>query len=157
MSTQKSREDPHDAESKDASGERTQGEVTRLIHAADAGDRRAADLLLEAVYNDLQALARSRLAKERGNTLQTADLVHESYLRLLKNDDRGWKGRAHFFGAAAEAMRRILIDKARRKNALRREGGRVREPLDDLSPPEAEAPDFDVSDLKALDLRVDRP
>src|SRR5215211_3489077 len=94
-------------------------DVTRLLAAAAAGDRQAAADLLPLVYDELRRLAADRLARESpGQTLQATALVHEAYLRLAGPDPgRGWNGRGHFFAAAAEAMRRILVDHARRKKS----------------------------------------
>ena len=90
-------------------------DVTRILSAAAAGDPRAAEELLPLVYEELRKLAAARLAEEKpGQTLQATALVHEAYLRLVGND-QPWNGRGHFFAAAAEAMRRILINRARRK------------------------------------------
>src|SRR5688500_7381908 len=99
-------------------------DVTRLLDAAAAGDRRAAADLLPLVYDELRKLAAARMAAEApGHTLQPTALVHEAYLRLVGGADRpGWDGRGHFFAAAAEAMRRILVESARRKDALKRGG-----------------------------------
>ena len=107
-------------------------DVTRLIGAAAAGDPKAAADLLPLVYTELRTLAAARLAAERpGQTLQPTALVHEAYLRLVgPAGDPGWDGRGHFFAAAAEAMRRILVDHARAKLADKRGGGRRRVPLD---------------------------
>ena len=136
--------------SDDASGDNS---VTRLIQSAERGDQRAADLLLEAVYDELRSLAAARIAREKpGQTITATVLVHEAYLRLLGNDDRAWNGRAHFFGAAAEAMRRILIEQARRKATERHGGGREREPLVDAI---VTMPD-DGTDLIALSEALDR-
>src|SRR4051812_26496569 len=103
-------------------------DVTRLIDAAAAGEPRAAAELLPLVYAELRQLAAGRLAAERpGQTLQATALVHEAYLRLVGVDaGRSWDSRAHFFAAAAEAMRRILIDQARHKRRPKHGGGRVR-------------------------------
>jgi len=99
-------------------------DVTRLIEAAQAGDRRAAAELLPLVYEELRKLAAARMAAEApGHTLSATALVHEAYLRLVgPADEARWVGRGHFFAAAAEAMRRILIDSARRKALLPRIG-----------------------------------
>jgi RNA polymerase sigma factor (TIGR02999 family) len=95
-------------------------DVTRIIEAVQGGDERAAERLLPLVYAELRALAAAKLAREApGQTLQATALVHEAWLRLTGNREKEWDGRAHFFGAAAEAMRRILIDNARRKGALK--------------------------------------
>ena len=102
-------------------------EVTRLIDAAAAGDRQASTQLLPLVYDELRRLAEIRLTREpAGHTLQPTALVHEAYLRLVGSDDQGWDGRYHFFGAAAEAMRRVLVDNARAKRCGKRGGGRSR-------------------------------
>src|SRR5262245_57446072 len=106
-------------------------EVTRLLDAAAAGDRHAAAELLPLVYDELRKLAAARLGEEKpGQTLQATALVHEAYLRLVGPDpNRGWNDRSHFFAAAAEAMRRILVDHARHKMSLRAGGGRARAEL----------------------------
>jgi len=108
-------------------------DVTRLLSATKAGDPRAAAELLPLVYDELRKLAAARLAREpAGHTLQPTALVHEAYLRLVGGEPPdGWSGRAHFFGAAAEAMRRLLVDHVRRKHGLRRGGSRGRRPLSD--------------------------
>jgi RNA polymerase sigma factor (TIGR02999 family) len=96
-------------------------EVTLILDALERGDTRAVDKLLPAVYQELRQLAAQKLAHERpGQTLQATALVHEAYLRLLGSEGQNWMSRVHFFGAAAEAMRRILIDNARRKQRLKR-------------------------------------
>lgn len=99
-------------------------DVTRLLGEIDRGDSRAADELLPIVYEELRGLAAWRMAQERpGQTLQPTALVHEAYLRLVQGgDQRQWQGRNHFFAAAAEAMRRILVESARRKASLKRGG-----------------------------------
>src|SRR5207245_6145072 len=102
-------------------------DVTRMIEAIQHGDPKAAAELLRLVYEELRQLAASKMANEAaGNTLQPTALVHEAWLRLVGNDNPKFAGRAHFFAAAAEAMRRILIDRARRKRALRHGGGQAR-------------------------------
>jgi RNA polymerase sigma factor (TIGR02999 family) len=108
-------------------------EVTRILHSIESGDAQAAEDLLPLVYEDLRKLAAHRMANEApGQTLQPTALVHEAWLRLTGNEDVKWEGRAHFFSAAAEAMRRILIDNARRKRALRHGGGQQRLDLDEV-------------------------
>jgi RNA polymerase sigma factor (TIGR02999 family) len=99
-------------------------DVTRLLDAAAAGDRKAAADLLPLVYHELRRLAAARLAAERpGQTLQATALVHEAYLRLVgAGQPDGWDGRGHFFAAAAEAMRRILVEKARQRKSAKRGG-----------------------------------
>jgi RNA polymerase sigma factor (TIGR02999 family) len=102
-------------------------DVTRLLQAIHRGDPRAGDELLPLVYDELRKLAAARMAHEApGQTLQPTALVHEAWLRLAGNESHEWNGRAHFFGAAAEAMRRILIDNARRKQAVRHGAGQQR-------------------------------
>ena len=105
--------------------------TTQILAAANAGDKRAAGELLPLVYQELRRLAAQRLADERpGHTLQPTALVHEAYLRLIGDDGRRWADRTHFFRAAAESMRRILIDHARAKRGPKRGGARNRVPLD---------------------------
>ena len=118
-------------------------EVTRILSAIEQGDCSAAEQLLPLVYDELRRVAAAKLAHESpGQTLQPTALVHEAYIRLVGNDDRrSWNSRGHFFSAAAEAMRRILIEKARRRQRLRHGGGRRRLTLDNL----------DVADEKASD------
>ena len=126
--------------------------VTRVIEAIQHGDRQAADELLPLVYDELRKLAASRMANEAaGNTLQPTALVHEAWLRLVGKDNPTFAGRAHFFAAAAEAMRRILIDRARRKSALRHGGGQARVDIQqiDLASPDADDQILAVSE--ALD------
>src|SRR5437762_12553147 len=107
-------------------------ELTRVLSAIEQGDAHAAEKLLPLVYDELRRLAAQRLAEENpGQTLQATGLVHEAYLRLVDtNKAPHWNSRAHFFGAAAEAMRRILVDQARRKQADKRGGQGRRVPLD---------------------------
>src|SRR6267154_1878344 len=117
-------------------------DVTRVIEAIQHGDPKAADELLPLVYEELRKLAASKMANEAaGNTLQPTALVHEAWLRLVGNDNPKFAGRAHFFAAAAEAMRRILIDRARRKRAVRHGGGQVRVDIQQIDLPCAEADD----------------
>src|SRR5262245_38717893 len=98
-------------------------DVTRILDAIQEGDSRAADELLPLVYQELRRLAAYKMSSEApGQTLQPPALVQEAWLKLAGNDGRQWNGRTHFFNAAAEAMRRILVDKARRKQALRHGG-----------------------------------
>src|SRR4051794_16125221 len=108
-------------------------EVTRILQSMEAGDAKGAEELLPLVYEELRKLAASRMANESSTqTLQPTALVHEAWLRLTGKDDVKWNGRAHFFAAAAEAMRRILIDSARRKRALRHGGNQKRVDLQDI-------------------------
>jgi RNA polymerase sigma factor (TIGR02999 family) len=128
--------------------------VTLLLDAAAAGDRKAAAELLPLVYDELRKLAAVRLAAESPDqTLEPTALVHEAYLRLIgPADDPRWENRGHFFAAAAEAMRRILVDAARRKRADKHGGGRDRVELPDLP---AEPPAADLR-LLALDAALTR-
>ena len=98
-------------------------DVTRILTAISDGDRQAAEQLLPLVYQELRQLAARRLAREKpGQTLQATALVHEAYLRLVGASDVQWDGQGHFFAAAAEAMRRILVENARKKQQLKRGG-----------------------------------
>ncbi len=102
-------------------------EITQVLQAVGRGEARASEELLPLVYNDLRRQARVQMAREAaGQTLQPTALLHEAWLRLVGKGDRQWQNRAHFFGAAAEAMRRILIENARRKSRLKRGGDQVR-------------------------------
>jgi len=106
-------------------------DVTQILKAIDCGEAKAAGELLPLVYDELRKLARHRMSGEAADhTLQPTALVHEAYLRLVGKDNPGWQNRAHFFAAAAEAMRRILVDHARRKQADKRGGDLERQPLD---------------------------
>ena len=109
-------------------------EFTEVMHAIEAGDPVAADRLLPLVYEELRKLAAAQLANEQpGQTLQPTALVHEAYLRLVGGaNPEQWNSRGHFFAAAAVAIRRILIDNARRKRSLKRGGGFVRQQLEEL-------------------------
>jgi RNA polymerase sigma factor (TIGR02999 family) len=109
-------------------------DVTQILDALGRGDSHAAGRLLPLVYEELRKLAAQRMAQESpGQTLQATALVHEAYLRLVDVDDaQHWTGRGHFFAAAAEAMRRILIERARRGRRIRHGGGRIRVDLDRL-------------------------
>jgi RNA polymerase sigma factor (TIGR02999 family) len=102
-------------------------EVTRILTAIDEGDARAANELLPLVYQELRQLAAQRMKQEKpGQTLQATALVHEAYIRLVGSESQNWNSRGHFFAAAAEAMRRILIESARRKKSLKHGGDRKR-------------------------------
>src|SRR6516165_10155017 len=107
-------------------------DATRLLNAIAQGDPQAASQLLPMVYDELRRLAAQRLAREApGQTLDATALVHEAYLRLVGGDPgKPWQGRTHFFAAAAEAMRRILVEKARRKRRLKYGGGLARAAVD---------------------------
>src|SRR5262245_52229862 len=144
-------------------------EVTRILSEIESGDSAEADKLLPLVYDELCRLAAARLAHEKpGQTLQATALVHEAYLRLVGERRRvgpacgekaegqekteGWNSRGHFFAAAAEAMRRILIDRAREKLGQKRGGGWKRVPLEEVDPPAGTAPE----DLLALDEALEQ-
>jgi RNA polymerase sigma factor (TIGR02999 family) len=113
-------------------------EVTRILYAIDQGDAQASEQLLPLVYDELRRLAAQKLAQESaGQTLQATALVHEAYLRLVDTErTQCWDSRGHFFAAAAEAMRRILVESARRKQRLKHGGGRAREQEMDVAGPE---------------------
>ena len=132
--------------------DRSEGQVTRILEALGRGERRATGELLPIVYDELRRLAAQRLAREApGQTLQATALVHEAYLRLVGGDpDRIWNGRAHFLAVAAQAMRRILVEAARRK-ARKKRGGELRRV--ELADPPAPDPD---DDLLALDDALNR-
>jgi RNA polymerase sigma factor (TIGR02999 family) len=115
------------------------GDVTQLLTAIDSGDPKAAEELLPLVYEELRRLAAYKMANEKpGQTLQATALVHEAWLRVAGSDRQQWRGREHFFSAAAEAMRRILVDNARRKQRMRHGGGMERVVLDAIDLPVAQ-------------------
>jgi RNA polymerase sigma factor (TIGR02999 family) len=128
--------------------------ITQALDAIEQGDPHAASQLLPLVYEELRKLAAQKLAQEKpGQTLQATALVHEAYLRLVEGDKAPhWNGRGHFFAACAEAMRRILVDQARRKLSLRRGGNRQRHPIQDR---EIEAPEPSV-DVLAVHEALER-
>ena len=127
-------------------------DVTRILSAVAQGDPHAAEQLLPLVYEELRKLAAQKLADEKpGQTLQATALVHEAYLRLIGEEGRsGWNGRGHFFAAAAEAMRRILVDQARRKHSAKGGGSSRRLALDEVAPP-LSPPGEPLEDVLALD------
>jgi RNA polymerase sigma factor (TIGR02999 family) len=129
-------------------------DVTRILSAIENGDPKAAEGLLPLVYKELRVLAARRLAQEKpGQTIQATALVHEAYVRLVEGEAaRRWNSRGHFFAAAAEAMRRILVENARRKGSRKRGGDRARADLDvdRLAGPELR------EDLLALDAALSR-
>jgi RNA polymerase sigma factor (TIGR02999 family) len=129
-------------------------EVTRILSAIEQGDPHAASQLLPILYDELRQLAAAKLAQERpGQTLQATALVHEAYLRLVgPGEERHWDSCGHFFAAAAEAMRRILVENARRKRSAKHGGGRVRHDLDAVR---VAAPELS-EDLVALDEALER-
>lgn len=130
-------------------------DVTRILNAIEQGDCQAANELLPLVYEELRRLASQKMSQERpGQTLQATALVHETYIRLVEGADPNWNSRGHFFKAASEAMRRILVENARRKKSLKRGGDRQRVKLDEsiLIAPQEIRPD----DLLALDDALDK-
>lgn len=136
-------------------------DVTLILNAIEQGDPSAAEQLLPLVYNELRKLAAAKLANEKpGQTLQATALVHEAYLRLVDVEKaQQWDSRGHFFGAAAEAMRRILVDVARRRQSLRRGGGARQEAIESVEastvPPSVEllALDAALHKLKQTDAQ----
>jgi RNA polymerase sigma factor (TIGR02999 family) len=133
------------------------GELTELLRSWRGGDRAALDRVIPVVYDELRALAARHLAIERpGHTLQSTALVHEAYLRLAGQQQADWKSRAHFFGAVATIMRRVLVDHARRRGRDKRGGGVAVVPLDETPEVAVQArPDGGV-DVEALDGALDR-
>jgi RNA polymerase sigma factor (TIGR02999 family) len=128
-------------------------EVTRILGAIEGGEQHAAEQLLPLVYEELRRLALEKMAHEKpGQTLQATALVHEAYLRLVDTEKaRHWDSRGHFFVAAAEAMRRILVENARRKRRIKHGGGLRRIELDDDIPAAVEGP---MEDVLAVDLAL---
>ena len=127
--------------------------LTKTLDGVVAGDRAAGAQLLPLVYEELRGLARSRMAKVApGNTLQPTALVHEAFMRVAGERDPGWDSKGHFFAAAAEAMRQILVDQARKKNRLKHGGGKKRIETDDFDVPLA----CPVEDVLALDEALTR-
>jgi RNA polymerase sigma factor (TIGR02999 family) len=129
-------------------------EVTRILSAIEQGDSHAAEQLLPLVYDELRRLAAHQMAQEApGQTLQATALVHEAYLRLVDVDQaQQWNSRGHFYAAAAEAMRRILVENARRKTSLKRGGRRACEPLDEETLLAPQVPDEVLALDEALSL-----
>jgi len=128
-------------------------DVTRILNAIERGEEKATDELLPLVYEELRILAAQKLSKETpGQTLQATALVHEAYIRLVGDESRSWDNRGHFFAAAAEAMRRILIDSVRRKKSARHGGHRHRLDLAGVEPAAEQA----FEDLLALDEALEK-
>jgi len=132
-------------------------EVTRVLSAVEEGDERAAEQLLPLVYDELRRLAAQKLGRESpGQTIQATALVHEAYMRLVESERAGsspsWNSRGHFFAAAAEAMRRILVERARHKKSLKGGGSRHRQEMGEIAA-SAAVPDIDVI---ALDIALSR-
>ena len=137
-------------------------DVTRLLGELASGRSQAADELLPVLYGELRKLAAAQMSRLRGGeTLQPTALVHEAYLKLVANADPRWNGRGHFFGAAAQAMRELIVDYLRRKSAGKRGGGRPNEPLEaaiavsagSLGPDDALAVDAALRELEAAHPR----
>ena len=130
-------------------------DVTRILNAIEQGEEKAADKLLPLVYEELRILASQKLSHEQaGQTLQATALVHEAYIRLVGLDKQSWANKGHFFMAAAEAMRRVLIDYARQKKSLKRGGDRARIPLDHVDAAQNVLPQYD--DLIDLDEALEK-
>jgi RNA polymerase sigma factor (TIGR02999 family) len=135
-----------------ADEDQSEHEVTRILEAIQEGEAQAADRLLPIVYDELRRLAAQKLFREKpGQTLQATALVHEAYLRLVGEGDPGWENRGHFFAAAAEAMRRILVDRARQKRSLRHGGSHERVDIELDSLPD----DGPLGDVTAIDRALD--
>jgi RNA polymerase sigma factor (TIGR02999 family) len=133
-------------------------DVTRILDRMQHGETKAAEELLPLVYDELRRLAAFKMANEAaGHTLQPTALVHDAWLRVTSNQNAQWDGRAHFFGAAAEAMRRILIDRARRRRAVRHGGGQERMDVDevDIAAPAEDEELLAVNDALARFAAVD--
>jgi len=133
-------------------------QVTRILSAIEGGDPHAARDLLPLVYDELRKLAGQRMASERaGQTLQATALVHEAYVRLVNVDEtKRWNGRGHFFAAAAEAMRRILVERARGRASLKRGGDRKRLELDTLTSDPSREPSEELLALDEALVELDR-
>jgi RNA polymerase sigma factor (TIGR02999 family) len=130
-------------------------DVTRILNAVEQGDARAAGELLPLVYNELRRIAAHKMSGESsGHTLQATALVHEAWLRLVGAEEPSWQSRAHFFAAAAEAMRRILVEHARRKQSQKRGGGLEHQELDESNLILAAPPDELLAVHEALDTLV---
>ena len=125
-------------------------DVTRILNAIEQGDAKATDKLLPLVYEELRLLAAQKMSQEApGQTLQATALVHEAYIRLVGLQKQNWESKGHFFLAAAEAMKRVLVDYARQKKSLKRGGGYEKVPLEDVNIPQNDLPLSD--DLIDLD------
>jgi RNA polymerase sigma factor (TIGR02999 family) len=130
-------------------------DVTRILNAIEQGDAKAADELLPLVYEELRLLAAQKLSQEKaGQTLQATVLVHEAYIRLVEQENQSWNSRGHFFKAAAEAMRRILVENARRKGRIKHGGDLQRVELTESVPTESD--EHSAYELIALDEALDR-
>ena len=130
-------------------------DVTRILNAIEQGDARATDKLLPLVYEELRRLAAQKMSQEPpGQTLQATALVHEAYIRLVEGTNHNWNSRGHFFKAAAEAMRRILVERARKKKSLKRGGNRKKVEFDESL--FVDTREINPDDLLALDDALGR-
>jgi RNA polymerase sigma factor (TIGR02999 family) len=130
-------------------------DVTRILNAIEQGDAGATEKLLPLIYEELRILAAQKMAQEKpGQTLQATALVHEAYIRLVKGGNQSWQSRGHFFSAAAEAMRRILVDRARRKKGSRHGGERVQVTLNESLLSTSKT--VSNEDLMALDEAIEK-
>lgn len=120
----------------------SQGEITTILEAAKAGDSKATQRLFSLVYDELKKIAKRRISAGAAWTMHTTTLVHETYMRMVKNDQNSWENRHHFFWVASRAMRDILVESARRSGAIKRGGGRMRLDLDEDSLSQPNAPDL---------------
>ncbi len=127
--------------------------IPDILESVAQGDKQAATELMPVLYKELRRLAISRMAKlPPGNTLQPTALVHDAYVRLVGQQDPGWDGRSHFFAAAAEAMRQLLVDQARRKSAIKYGGGQKRMDINEMEIPV----DLKFDEILAIDQALDR-
>lgn len=134
----------------DAAG---RGEITRLVEQWSSGDEEAFRRLIDLVYDDLRRIAHRHIRADRsGHTIQTTALVHEAYVKLAQQQDGAWPSRGHFFAFASRAMRHILIDYARRRQALKRGGARIRVPLTEG----VDVADVEIAELLTLDAALDK-
>lgn len=143
---------PNKRESPSHASSESDRPVTQLLDDLNAGDSSAADELLPIIYDRLRHLARHQRRGWQSETMNTTALVHEVYLKLIDQDDPNWENRAHFYGVASKAMRHILVDYARRKNALKRGGDRERVPLTIASPSTEQR----AADVLSLDQALTR-
>ena len=152
------RADDDPAATEPAAAGRATGDVTRILSQIERGDGQAAEQLLPLVYEELRKLAAAKMAQEKpGQTLQATALVHEAYIRLVDTDKaQHWNSRGHFYSAAAEAMRRILVERARHKETLRAGGNAERIDLDDVEHRPASAPRVDLIALNEALAKLER-
>jgi RNA polymerase sigma factor (TIGR02999 family) len=137
----------------DVSGAAGRGEITRLVEQWSSGDEEALRRLIDLVYDDLRRIAHRHIRADRSDhTIQTTALVHEAYVKLVEQQDGVWPSRGHFFAFASRAMRHILIDYARRRQALKRGGARIRVPLTEG----VDVADAEIAELLTLDAALER-